>query len=145
MVANLEASDEENTDEEDEPPRKLTKAERTALNQLRGGQGTQGKKGKAAGRVDTAAASTPPERPQPPMGGAQGGRGKGRGRGRGRGQDFKDYVCKYCGLTGHIARYCQILEKEEHDQIFKNHDTHNHLAFRLFVDLKFNQCLCDDT
>uniref|UniRef100_A0A388LK67 Retrotransposon gag domain-containing protein n=1 Tax=Chara braunii TaxID=69332 RepID=A0A388LK67_CHABU len=45
----VEKSDSE-SEEENEPPRKLTKAERKVLNQIRGGQGTSRKQGKNGGQ-----------------------------------------------------------------------------------------------
>ncbi|GBG86196.1 hypothetical protein CBR_g41100 [Chara braunii] len=64
------SSSEEEDEEELEPPRKLTKAERKALNQIRGGQGTSKKQrknngGGGQGSNQEQAAQAPPQQPQP--------------------------------------------------------------------------------
>ncbi|GBG87901.1 hypothetical protein CBR_g46201 [Chara braunii] len=79
-------SSEEEDEEEVEPPRKLTKAEWKALNQIRGGQGTSKKQrknngGGGQGSNQEQAAQAPPQQPQPQAG------GRGRGRGRGQGNE----------------------------------------------------------
>ncbi|GBG69826.1 hypothetical protein CBR_g4655 [Chara braunii] len=48
-----ESSSESDGEEEKEPPRKLTKAERKALNQIRGGQGTSRKRGENTKEMET--------------------------------------------------------------------------------------------
>ncbi|GBG82941.1 hypothetical protein CBR_g36468 [Chara braunii] len=76
------SSSEEEDEEEVEPARKMTKAERKALNQIRGGQGTSKRQrnnngGGGQGSNQEQATQTPPQQPQPQAGG----RGRGRGRG----------------------------------------------------------------
>ncbi|GBG93136.1 hypothetical protein CBR_g59533 [Chara braunii] len=82
-----ESSSESESEEEREPPRKLTKAERKALNQIRGGQGTSRKQGESS---------------------------KNEGNGSGERQE---YVCKYCDMKGHVIRFCHILAKDKKDHI----------------------------
>ncbi|GBG82026.1 hypothetical protein CBR_g34206 [Chara braunii] len=116
-----ESSSESESEEEEEPPRKLTKAERKALNQIRGGQGTSQKRGESSrdggnGNGDRQVGQGQQSQSQQAQ--PQGGRGHGRGRGNGDGRgNWQEYVCKYCDMKGHIVRFCQILAKDEKDQI----------------------------
>ncbi|GBG71613.1 hypothetical protein CBR_g9029 [Chara braunii] len=121
------SSSEEEDEEEVEPPRKLTKAERKALNQIRGGQGTSKKQrknngGGGQGSNQEQAAQTPPQQPQAQA--RSRGRGRGRGQGAGGGQgngggrgNWQNWFCKYCGQDGHGIRSCQTVTKDENDKV----------------------------
>ncbi|GBG59235.1 hypothetical protein CBR_g32252 [Chara braunii] len=121
------SSSEEEDEEEVEPARKLTKAERKALNQIRGGEGTSKKQrnnngGGGQGSNQEQAAQTPPQQPQPQAGGR--GRGRGRGQGIGGGREnaggrgnWQNWFCKYCALDGHGIRFCQTITKDENDKV----------------------------
>ncbi|GBG60736.1 hypothetical protein CBR_g12474 [Chara braunii] len=109
------------SEKEREPPRKLTKAERKALNQIRGGQGTSRKQGESSKNGGHGSGERQVDQGQQNQGQQtqpQGGRGRGRGRRNGGGRgNWQEYVCKYCDMKGHVIRFCQILAKDEKDHV----------------------------
>ncbi|GBG71872.1 hypothetical protein CBR_g10808 [Chara braunii] len=116
-----ESSSESESEEEREPPRKLTKAERKALNKIRGGQGTSRKQGESSKNGENGSGEQQVDQEQQNQGQQnqpQGGRGCGRGRGNGGGRgNWQEYICKYCDMKGHVIRFCQIPAKDEKDHI----------------------------
>ncbi|GBG59809.1 hypothetical protein CBR_g54911 [Chara braunii] len=116
-----ESSSESESEEEREPPRKLTKAERKALNQIRGGQSTSRKQGESSKNGGNGSGERQVDQGQQNQGQQtqpQGGRGRARGRGNGGGcGNWQEYVCKYYDMKGHVIRFCQILAKDEKDHI----------------------------
>ncbi|GBG64399.1 hypothetical protein CBR_g44283 [Chara braunii] len=120
-----EESDSE-SEEEKEPPRKLTKAERKVLNQIQGRQGTSRKQGKNGGQNNRGGdggvggglsrqCSQDQGQFQP-----QGGRGRGRGRGNGQRNRWawqQEATCNYCAEKGHIMWFCQLLSRDEKEEI----------------------------
>ncbi|GBG91130.1 hypothetical protein CBR_g51932 [Chara braunii] len=118
---NEESSSESESEEERKPPRKLTKAERKALNQIRGGQCTSHKQGESSKNGGNGSGERQVDQGQQNQGQQtqpQGGRGRDRGRGNGGGRgNWQEYVCKYCDMKGHIIHFCQILAKDEKDHI----------------------------
>ncbi|GBG44822.1 hypothetical protein CBR_g85448, partial [Chara braunii] len=115
IVEEVSSSNSKEEDEKEvEPTRKLTKAERKVVNQIRGGQGTSKKQrknngGGGQGSNQEQAAQTLPEQPQPQAGGRGRGRGRGQGTGGGRGNgggqgNWQNWFCKYCGQDGHGIR-----------------------------------------
>ncbi|GBG73560.1 hypothetical protein CBR_g16903 [Chara braunii] len=121
----VEESDSE-SEEEKEPPRKLIKAERKVLNQIRGGQGTSRKQGKndgqnnqggngGAGGGSSGQNSQDQGQFQP-----QGGRGRDRGRENGQRSRWvwqQEATCNYCAEKGHIMQFCQLLSRDEKEGI----------------------------
>ncbi|GBG74899.1 hypothetical protein CBR_g19412 [Chara braunii] len=116
-----ESTSESESEEEREPPRKLTKAERKALNQIQGGQGTSCKQGESNKNGGNGSGERQVDQGQQNQGQQtqpQGGRCRGRGRGNGSGRgNWQEYVCKYCDMKGHVICFCQILAKDEKDHV----------------------------